>query len=369
MKSKKILLIHEWVAKHGGSENVTKEISDLFIENPDLFVLWNDESDLNPTKESWLRHLPLFPKSLKAALSPIFHSLWRGKYDLVITSSHLFAHNAIVWGSRKSLRINYIHTPARYIWEPEVDERFMSGLFRIFRLVFGKLFQSYDKGFSSTKHLYIANSVTVQNRIQSYWHKNSIVLNPPVNVDFFEDFFNEIPPTELTLITAGRLVKYKGHDVAIKLAQIMNCKLVVAGAGPEEQNLRNLAQELNVTAMFKIRLTDEQMAQELSNASILIHGGLEDFGILPIEAMACGTPVVGFNIGGLSETVNDENGILVDAFHELPKAVKMASQLNRSLVRNTTKKYSRAFFRNQFVEYLLKTDPNLSIIIKPEYLN
>ena len=366
MKKSASLLIHEWVTPNGGSEKVTMAISSIFKKKPDLFVRWDEGSELDFSHQSWISSFYWLPKSVRAAISFLAHLTWKGEYELVISSSHLFAHGARVAGSRKSPKIAYIHTPARYIWEPELDNRYSSILSKSVQTFSNRILRKIDLLMLSQNTRYIANSTFVQNRIKKHWGRDSIVIHPPVNVEFFNKFFRGTGPEKLTLISAGRLVKYKRHDLTIRIAHVMQCNAVIAGAGPEEDFLRELANDLNVEVDFRLMPTDEELAELLSKSSVFLNSGIEDFGIVPIEATATGTPVVGLAQGGLNDTITNQNGILVLNQEEFPDAILKALELNREIVMQSSKKFSVEEFKKAIVNFLTREIPSCADLIKDD---
>jgi len=358
------LLIHEWVTPNGGSEKVTVAISSVFKKKPDLFVLWDEKSELDFTDQSWISNFSRLPKTIRAALSFLGHITWKGKYELVISSSHLFAHGARVFGSQKSPKIAYIHTPARYIWDTEIDNRFKSRIGKLAQNLSNRILKKIDLLMLSKNTYYIANSTFVQERIKRHWGRESTVIHPPVNIEFFNNFFKDTGPEKLTLISAGRLVEYKRHDLTLRIAHEMQCKAIIAGAGPEENFLRKLADQLNVDVDFYSMPTDEELAELLSKSSVFLNSGIEDFGIVPIEAIATGTPVVGLAQGGLIDTVTSENGILVGNHKDFPGAITQALELNRAVVMRSSKKFSEEAFSKSFASFLIQKLPGCADLIK-----
>lgn len=366
MKKGATLLIHEWVTPNGGSEKVTMTISSIFKKLPDLFVLWDEDSEIDFSHQSWISKFSWLPKYVRAAISFFAHLTWKGEYELVISSSHLFAHGAKVAGSRKSPKIAYIHTPARYIWEPELDNRYSTILGKSIQTFSNWILRKIDLLMLSQNTHYIANSTFVQNRIRQHWGRDSIVLHPPVNVEFFNQFFQSTGPDKLTLISAGRLVKYKRHDLTIRIAHMMKCHCVIAGAGPEEVFLRELAEDLDVEVDFYLMPTDEELGELFSKSSVYLNSGIEDFGIVPIEATATGTPVVGLAQGGLIDTVTNENGILVNSQEEFPDAILKALELNREIVMKSSKRFSEDEFKKAIANYVTREIPSCAHLIKDD---
>jgi glycosyltransferase involved in cell wall biosynthesis len=147
----------------------------------------------------------------------------------------------------------------------------------------------------------------------------------------------------------------------------MNCKAIIAGAGPEEISLRKLANDLNVVVDFYLMPTNEKLAELLSESSVFLNSGIEDFGIVPIEAMATGTPVVGLAQGGLLDTVSNQNGVLVSSYEEFPEAILRALQLERYQVMKTSLKFSDDEFKRTFANFVVKNLPSCAELIKDVY--
>ena len=145
----------------------------------------------------------------------------------------------------------------------------------------------------------VANSAAVAQRIKRHWNRDSQVVHPPVNVDFYTPDATEA--REDYFLLAGRLVGYKRPDVAIRAAAESGVKLVVAGDGRETAKCRKLAAEGDIT--FVGRVSNEELRSLYRRAKAMIMPGEEDFGITPVEAMACGTPVIALGVGGALDSV------------------------------------------------------------------
>ena len=197
-------------------------------------------------------------------------------------------------------------------------------------------------------------------RISRYWGIAASVINPPVDIAFYRNFLQIEKPSSLQLISAGRFVKYKNHDIAIEVARKLNCKLVLAGSGPEEERLRGLAIQKGVDVDFVINPNRDALAELISKSSVFLHLAHEDFGILPIEAMSTGTPVVGFRVGGLCETVNEVNGRLSLDFDGLTSSITEADRLDRLKVSASIEKYSSKHFRREMQNLIVSRWPELT---------
>jgi glycosyltransferase involved in cell wall biosynthesis len=229
---------------------------------------------------------------------------------------------------------------------PKIDNRFgklthyLTGLIYLLRLL--------DKYKVDNNALYIANSEIVKTRIKDFWNIESIVINPPVDTEYYKDFASLEKPQQLTLISAGRLVSYKQHNLALMAARSLNAPIIIAGSGAQENELRNIANKFNINASFVTSPTREELAILIAGSSVMLHLAVEDFGILPVESMACGTPVVGFNAGGLIETVNSKTGVLVDEESQIMVAISQAASLDRKIVQSESMRFSNKRFIAEF---------------------
>ncbi len=164
-------------------------------------------------------------------------------------------------------------------------------------------------------HSYAANSREVQARIRRFWHRDAVVINPPVDVDFYSSApVSQQQQSRDYLLGVGRFVGYKNFDLIIGIAEAAGLPLVIAGSGPDEAKLRRAAANAGVSVSFEIRPSRERLRELYWGARALLFPVHEDFGMIPVEAQACGTPVVGLRRGGLLETVVEgETGFLIDS--------------------------------------------------------
>lgn len=337
LAGRSVALVHEWFGATGGSEQVFRRIADL-LPQAERFVLWKDhDSDEPNLRESWMAHTPL--RRSKAGALPLMPLAWRTlsreKFDVVISSTHAFAHTVRMGPPEETRYLSYVHSPARYVWSPDFDGRGSNPLLAMPR----KMLQMADKKLSSHVHSYAANSREVRDRIERFWDRDATVINPPVDVDYFgaAPLGDRQQPRDY-LLGLGRWIPYKNFDLIIGIADAAGLPLIIAGSGPEEENLRRAADKARVPIMFEVRPSRERLRQLYWGARALLFPVHEDFGIIPVEAQACGTPVIGLRRGGLLETVVEgETGFLVDSLdprdfaplvrrlHELPPGRAMAN--------------------------------------------
>lgn len=328
------LIVHEWLAKTGGSENVVETIAGIFPDAP-IVCLWDDlpsRFEAGRVSETWLARTPL--RQNKALALPFMPAVWRNLPDAdaewVLCSSHLFAHHAQFAGPAKAARkYVYVHTPARYIWAPELDGRGNSWLARAISMPLKALDRKRAQGDFSIA----ANSVFIQQRIEMAWGRESQVIYPPVRVAAFAEDSRIALTLEEEVLLAGlpstfilgasRFVHYKRLDVAIAAGVAAGVQVVLAGEGPDGQRLRAIANEHPGVVTFVSRPSHALLNQLYRRALAYVFPSVEDFGIMPVEAMATGTPVIANATGGAAESVvHGITGALLHSFE--PSALRDA---------------------------------------------
>lgn len=313
------IIVHEWINKTGGAEKVLDAMVDTFPD-AEVWCLWNDVPEFRypgrTVRESWLARTPL--RRSKAAALPLMPLTWRTHRsttaEWILASSHLFAHHVSLGGQNPDVpKYAYVHTPARYIWTPELDAR---GAGWLPRLVSPSL-RALDRRRAQESYRVAANSEYVRKRIQIAWNRDSEVIYPPVDVARIQSvasWADELTTEERVVLEriprpfvlgASRFIPYKRLDLVIKAGEAAGLPVVLAGAGPEERRLREQAAEATVPVHFVHHPGDALLYALYEAASVFVFPAVEDFGIMPVEAMAVGTPVVTLAAGGASETVVD----------------------------------------------------------------
>jgi glycosyltransferase involved in cell wall biosynthesis len=360
----RIALVHDWLTGMRGGEKILEVLCELYPDAT-LFTLLHNEGAMSAAiermkiKTSFIQHLPL--KSVKyrnyLPLMPrAIESMDFSRYDLIISSSHAVAKGAIP-GSN-AVHICYCHTPMRYLWD-QYDEYFgkeHAGLAtRMVMSVVAPHLRGWDVGSSGRVHHFIANSRNVADRIARFYCRHSDVIYPPVNASQF--FLSEKNDGYYLVVSA--LVPYKKIDLAIKAFNISGERLVVVGSGPEKKKLTKLAGR-NIE--FLGWQHDTELVKLYAGCRALIFPGEEDFGIVPLEAMASGKPVVAFGKGGALETVvaDGENPTGV-FFHEqtadaLLAAVKSLAGMKTDpcAIRRHAELFDRPVFKQKISEYVAK---------------
>jgi glycosyltransferase involved in cell wall biosynthesis len=357
LSGQSVAIVHEWFSAAGGSETVFRHFADL-LPHAARFVLWKerDAADDLTVRESWLARTPL--RRAKALALPVMPLAWRTlsreRFDVVLSSSHAFAH-LVRFGLRPHTRyLSYVHTPARYIWSPDFDGRGSSPLLAGPR----RALQFADVALSRHVDAYAANSREVAARIGRFWRRDAEVIHPPVDVDYFA----AAPPEQRArsrdyLLGVGRFIGYKNFDLIIAIAAAARMPLVIAGSGPEEARLRSAARRSGVAVRFEIGPSKECLRELYWGARALVFPVHEDFGLIPVEAQACGTPVIGLRRGGLLETVVDgETGYLVDSLDPAAYAplVRRVDTLIGAAPAGNAARFSRDVFAARLGDWIVR---------------
>jgi len=307
------IIVHEWLSPAGGSENVFEVIARTFPD-AERWCLWNDAGQrFQPVNETILAHTPL--RRSKAAALPFMPAVWRRlperEADWVLTSSHLFAHHARFGGpAGDAPKLVYVHTPARYIWVPELDGRGGSLPAR----AIGAALKPLDRRRAQEPVAIAANSAYIARRVADAWQREAEVIYPPVAVDRFarEPHLTAGEQQQLDALPAefvlgfSRFVPYKRLEAAIDAGRVAGLPVVLAGSGPDEQRLREYADRAYPGRVaFVHHPSNSLLIAILQRATVLVFAPIEDFGIIPVEAMAAGTPVLVNAVGGAVESVLD----------------------------------------------------------------
>lgn len=330
------ILVHEWLAPTGGSENVFETLCETFPD-AERFCLWNDsEGRFDDVHETALAHTPLRrSKSLSVPFMPIaWRHLPARDADWILCSTHAFSHHAKFAGpAADAPKLVYAHTPARYVWVPELDRR---GDRFVARAV-STLLRPLDRRRAAEPQAIACNSEFVRKRIQAAWFRDADVIYPPVEVARLKSASTTFTPVEQRaleslpsdfILGVSRFIPYKRLDLVIEAGALAGIPVVLAGEGPEEAHLRQLAEGHPGQVTFVGRPSDALLRELYRRASVLVFPPIEDFGIVPIEAMAMGTPVVANAAGGAAESVLDGvTGALVENWQgaQLRQAVATAS--------------------------------------------
>jgi glycosyltransferase involved in cell wall biosynthesis len=303
-----IALVHDWLTGMRGGEKVLEVLCELFPDAK-LFTLLHKEGSVSEIisrmeiKTSFVQNLPFSVNHYQKYL-PLFPTAIEQfdltGYDLVVSSSHCVAKGAIT--RPETCHICFCHTPMRYAWE--MYYTYFSGnsfnpVIRWSIPFFMNYLRTWDERSSDRVDYFIANSHNVRRRIRKHYRRDAVVIYPPVDTDYFELSKMSKKRGEYYLIVSA-LVPYKRIDLAVLAFNELGLPLLIIGEGSEKKKLMRIAKE-------NIRFMDWQNRSELrrfySDCKALIFPGEEDFGIVPVEAQACGRPVIAFAKGGATESV------------------------------------------------------------------
>jgi glycosyltransferase involved in cell wall biosynthesis len=308
----RIAVVHDWVTFYAGSERVLTQILSLF-PNCDFFTLidfltpFDRQGIKNPVTISFLQHLPFARKRYRnyLPLMPLaIEQFDLSAYDLIISSSHAVAKG--VRTRQNQLHICYCHTPMRYAWD--LKEQYLresgldSGLKGLLANMTLQYLQRWDKRTADRVTYFIANSRYIGDRIRRAYGRDSAVIYPPGDVETFVPAGKK----EGFYLTASRMVPYKKMDIIVEaFSALPDKKLIVIGDGPDFKKVKSKAgRNIELLGFQPANILKEYMQR----ARAFVFAAEEDFGIMPVEAQACGTPVIAYGKGGCLETINGLNG-------------------------------------------------------------
>jgi glycosyltransferase involved in cell wall biosynthesis len=333
------VLVHEWIAQDGGSENVLQAMSRIYPDAP-VVCLWNDSvGRFAPERvhESWLARTPLRrSKALSLPLMPLTWRLARDQgYDWALISSHAFAHHAKFRGAPGLRRMVYVHTPARYVWTPELDGRGD----RLSARLMSRALRPVDRRRAREGAEFAANSAYVSQRIARTWGVEARVIHPPVEVEQImsvPDWATRLEPAEAEVLDrlpegfvlgASRFIPYKRLEEVIAVGEATGRPVVLAGHGPSRAMLEERAARSSVPVEFVHAPSDALLFALYQRTALYVFPAVEDFGIMPVEAMAAGAPVLAQSEGGAAEsTVAGVTGALVD--FSSPGVIKEGAEIS-----------------------------------------
>ncbi|MBO4319190.1 MAG: glycosyltransferase [Treponema sp.] len=364
----KVAIIHDWLVNYGGAERVVEQMLALYPD-ADIYTLVYDRkkmcSHFPPEKvhASFVQKIPMATKLYTKLLSMMpkaFESFDLSSYDLVLASSSSCAKGVIT--SPCTPYLAYIHTPMRYAWDLYFDYYGRSGfLTRFFMKRQIPKIRLWDYVSSQRIDSIIANSNYIARRIKKFWNRNAEVIYPPVDTDRLSP--NNLPPEDFYVVFS-RFVPYKRIDLAISAVGQLKGKLVVIGSGSQEKKLKELAQSYKgADIMFTGRISDDEVKGYLQRCRALIFCAEEDFGIIPVEAQACGRPVIAYGKGGALETViQGRTGLffkdqteesLVEAIREFEMLEKKGTFDSKYISRHASE-FSAERFRKQLEKAVSK---------------
>ena len=364
----KVAVVHDWLVTYAGAERVLEQILKLFPE-ADLYSLVDflpdNQRDFIMHKKvhtSFIQNLPLARQKYRSYLPfmpKAIESFDMSGYDLIISSSHCVAKGVVT--NSNQMHICYIHTPVRYAWDLEDQYLQEAGLDKGMKGIIAKqilrYIRNWDAKTANRVNYYVANSQYIRERVKKHYHRDASVIYPPVAVNDFtlcnrkEDFY----------VTASRMVPYKKMGLIIEAFSAMpDKKLVVIGDGPDFAKIKTHAGKNVVLLGYQ---PFANLKDYMQRAKAFVFAAEEDFGITPVEAQACGTPVIAYGKGGALETIrglgqDKPTGVFFQeqTIESIKNAVKIFEENRESMqplnCRTQAEKFSTQIFQSQFNEFV-----------------
>lgn len=353
-----IALVHEFLNQLGGAERVLQNLLEIWPDATLHFLIYDKQKTFGifeayKKRLSFLDRLP-FAHSHHRWLLPLMPGAIEqfrfDEFDVVISDSSSFAKGV---KTKDRLHICYCHTPTRFLWTDSADYLASQPYPTFVKKIAGfllPLIRRWDAKAATRPHFFIANSVNVQNRIKKYYNREAIVIPPPVDTELFHPHGEK----ENYFFVASRLEPYKKIELVVRAFNDLGLPLKVAGSGTTSERLRSIARS-NVE--FLGRVSDEELRQRYSEALAFIFPAEEDAGIMPLEAQACGTPVIAYRAGGALETVKE--GITGEFFDQqtsesLKKVIEHfdTSMYRSEVIREHALQYDKKIFQERIKNFV-----------------
>ena len=358
----RVAIVHDWLTGMRGGERVLEVLCERYPD-AELFTLLHVRGSVTPVIEqrrihtSALQYVPgvrHFYRECLLLFPMLVEQFDLERFDLVISSSHCVAKSVLTRAD--AMHICYCHTPMRYAWDQFNAyfgrDRIGAAPSRVMRSVMARLAR-WDRGTAHRVDRYVTNSQHVAGRIRTYYNRDSIVIYPPVDTEFFHP--NSAVPERYALVVSA-LVPYKRVDVAIEACRRGRLPLKIVGRGPDRARLERIAAPANhqgVAVEFLGRVPDERLRDLYQRASLTLMTGEEDFGIAPVESQACGRPVVALARGGALETVvPGKTGVLVNELAPAAFASALAEALDARFDADAIRRHAEQFSRRRFSDEL-----------------
>lgn len=366
----KVAIVHDWLYTYAGAEKVLEQMLICFPE-ADLFSLidFMPENaraflDGRKVRTSFIQRMP-FAKNKHRHYLPLMpfaiEQFDLRKYDLVISSSHAVAKGVLT--GPHQLHICYCHSPIRYAWDMQhqylEESNLTHGIKSLLSRYLLHRIRLWDYRTANGVDYFIANSKFIASRIKKVYRRESEVIHPPVNID---KFALSTLPRENFYLTASRLVPYKKISlIAASFRKMTDLKLKIVGVGPDETKIKEIIKGApNIEYLGFVK--DDELVLLMQKAKAFVFAAEEDFGIIPVEAQACGTPVIAYKRGGTVETVVDtpenlQTGAFfteqsVDSIIDTIIRFERSSSIQPKTCRENAEKFSELMFRSRFIKFV-----------------
>jgi glycosyltransferase involved in cell wall biosynthesis len=354
----RVTLVHDWLTGMRGGERVLEVLCELFPRAP-LFTLLHVRGSVSSIIEnrrittSPLQRMPFSAHKYRYYLPffPAFAEMTKVRNcELVISTSHAVAKAMVHGSGPRPLHVCYIHSPMRYVWDRFEDyfgrERVGDVPSRFFFRPIANALQLYDRSTNGRVDVFVANSRFVAARVKRLYNRAAEVLPPPIDVGRFGRLQRR--PEDWYLVVSA-FVPYKRVEHAIAACAAMRRPLKIIGCGPEGKKLTDLAKNLGAPVDFLGFIGDEDLIAYYSRARALLFPGIEDFGMVPVEAMAAGCPVIALGKGGILDSMTGSTGVLY--LEETVEGLKRAicEFEGRSFDSDEIRRRAACFSRDAFV--------------------
>ncbi|EKE20220.1 MAG: hypothetical protein ACD_8C00038G0006 [uncultured bacterium] len=357
----RIAFVHDYLVQYGGAERVLECLCEIYPYAPIYTILHNRDAmhGVFEDKKIYTSYLQKFPfakswhRVFPLLMPPAIEQFDFSAYDVVVSDSSSYAKGIIT--GPETLHICYMHTPMRYAWDdcqkytrdfyfPRIIKKMIPFAMNYIRL--------WDRVSAERVDVFIANSNFVSRRIKKYYRKDSTVIHPPVDTKSFSII--EKTEKQEYFLMVGRLIAYKRHSVAIKALNDLKLPLKIIGRGPELERLKKIA---GPTVEFLGRVEDQELKKYYANCQAVIFPQEEDFGIVAIEALSSGKPLIAFRGGDIPEHMEEKTmGVFFD--EQTPSAVAKAVQKFQKLsfeseyIRSKVLKFDREIFKQKMKEFI-----------------
>jgi len=354
----KIAIVADWMTNYGGAESVISAFHALYPDAPIYTTMYTPSAmrelgQLKNIHSSWLDAIPFGKHQWFLSLMPmVVERMNLDEFDVVLSSCHSVSKGIIT--KPDTLHLSYCHTPMRYAWENwDFETRlkhFPKLLHPLIRRQIRKM-KAWDEVAAQRVDHYIANSTHIKRKIKKYYKRSATVIYPPVHTERFESF---TPPTENFYLATGRLIPYKKFDLVVETFNALGLPLKIAGKGPELQKLKKMAGS-NVEVLGFV--SENELKELYANCKGFLFPQQEDAGIVPLEAMAAGRPVIAFSQGGSQDTMIDgKTGVLFQeqSVKALKKAVQQFEKIkfDPSFIRQHARQFDVEVFKQKIEDFV-----------------
>jgi glycosyltransferase involved in cell wall biosynthesis len=356
-----LVLVHDWLNQMGGAEDVLADLVNLYPDSPIYTSLY--APDMMPgvyrqwdIRTLWIDKLPAIHQQHQPYL-PLYPLAWQGldlsEYDVILSNKSGFCHG-LQFNPKSTIHICYCLAPTRYVWQLDSYIK-REGIGRVAEMALHplvSLMKKWDYAAAQRVTHFIAISTEIQERIQTYYNRDSVIIYPPVATERF----TPVAPSEVEdyFLIVSRLIPYKRIDLAVQAATRLGVPLKIGGKGRDMVRLQAMAGD---TVEFLGYVPDEDLPQLMAKAKAFIFPGLEDFGITPVQAEAAGRPVIAYKGGGALDTVIE--GVTGEYFTEqtvdsLAAVMQSfdAARYDPMTIRNHALKFDTQIFKQQISTFV-----------------